>query len=361
MSAAGSQHRYVPYDGSEENQRGLLVIGGSGELGWALVQAAARAAKTPTLSGLRAVWATFRTRRPVADAATAALLSEVKWFYLDTANSEAVSALVLRASSTIGPALTVVFCAVPQHGGAAGHGGEEIRSGIVDHVLAAAKASTQCMFAGGDAHLKCRFVAISTDQVFDGVPPHAPYLTKDPRRPLNPYGRYKVEMENELCSLVHPDLVIARTSLILTLGRRPSQDGKAIAFLRNALSSDRDSPVVLFVDEIRNMSWSEDLAQALLEIATCIQCDSDDERGCAPTIIHLACSETTNRFELVQCLLAKQWVEYHPFATARIVAGLSAESGLHRPLDLTMNVESMVETGLVTRTHLRSIHEYLSS
>jgi dTDP-4-dehydrorhamnose reductase len=353
--------RYAPYDGKEENQRGLLVIGGSGELGWALVQAAAHAAHTPTSSGVRAVWATFYSNRKTEDPVThASGNTGVRWFYLNTADSEAVSALIQRACVELGPKVTVVFCAVPKHGGAAGQGGEDVRSGIVDHVLDAARASSQCTVAEDNAHPSCRFVAISTDQVFDGVPPHEPYPVDAPRRALNPYGRYKVEMEDKLCSLQHPDLIVARTSLILTLGQRPSQDGKAIAFLRNALSSENAQPLVLFVDEIRNMSWSEDLARALIEIATAVQCEASDEHHLLPTFIHLACAETANRFELAKKLLAKQWIEYRPLAAKRFVAGLSASSGLNRPLDLTMDVSSMTDSGLVTRTHLRSIHEYLS-
>ena len=359
MNGSRARAVYRPYDGSAESQRGLLVIGGSGELGSALVRAAAEAAETPTVSGVRAVWATYRTRRPSVCTLVGSKAPSVRWFYLDTADRRATSDLIQRASTEIGPLLTVVFCAVPKHGGAAGPGGDDIRSGIVDHVLYAAEATKLAGMVEGAERSSCRFVAISTDQVFDGVPPHPPYTTDAPRRPLNPYGHYKVEMEDTLQNIHHPDLVIARTSLILTLGMQPHEDGKAIAFLRSALIETHGKPLVLFTDEIRNMSWSNDLAEALVEVATAIRCERVTMDADTATVIHLACPETTNRFALAQRLLSTRWSEYRHRAAGRITPGLSAESGLRRPLDLTMDVTSMAETGLVTRTRLRSIFEYL--
>jgi len=127
-----------------------------------------------------------------------------------------------------------------------------VRRGIVDDVVH--------MALSANARGPVRFVAISTDQVFDGKA-GIKYSESFERSPTNPYASYKCEMEDKLLALNLPDLLICRTSLILTL----DPPGKAVQFCKDALMGTKE--VTLFTDELRNMSWVEDLASALIELA----------------------------------------------------------------------------------------------
>lgn len=358
----------------------LLVIGGTGELGRGTVDAARAAAAAR--DDVR-VAATYCHTSPPPRTSTGGTLHngvDFAWRRLDASDHAATAALIESVSPT-----AVVYCAVPKHGGAAGKGGEAVRRGIVDDVVAAARA-TSC------ASRPCRFIAISTDQVFDGRPPgHAPYAPADARRPTNPYATYKCEMEDALVALRHPDLVIARTSLILSMARtsggdddEEEHDGKAIAFCRRVLNSTDAEPVALFTDEPRHMSWAEDLGAALVEAAlaerydraealTSLATEPPDARHVARSgrraerdgragamVLHLASARATNRYELTRMLAVRRWgVSEEAFSRCRVRPGLSAESGTHRPLDLRMDVSLARRCGLVTRTHLRGVDEYL--
>ncbi|KAK4537175.1 hypothetical protein CDCA_CDCA11G3200 [Cyanidium caldarium] len=360
-----SQPVYRSFRPGVDEPRQLVIIGATGELGRCVLRAALQLENGDnhtTVAGddpkshstrlvyFRSIWATYhhtppsQLRLPQTHS-----IPELHWVQLDTADRQAVAALLAPLQNSDAFA-TVVYCAAPKHGGAAGQGGPRIRRGLVDDVVAAGRASN------ASPH-RCRFIAISTDQVFDGVPPHAPYCTTSATRPTNPYARYKVEMEDALKALRHPDLVIARTSLILSLGESPEEDGKAIAFLRDALTYDHPSPVTLFVDEPRNMSWAEDLGAALVEMALGVKRMGECVDATVPTVVHLTCAQTANRYQLAQLLARHVWNVSAETVARRVQPGLSSESGLQRPLDLTLEVSSMWETGLVSRTRLRSIEE----
>jgi dTDP-4-dehydrorhamnose reductase len=112
------------------------------------------------------------------------------------------------------------------------------------------------------------------------------------------------------------DLVVVRTSLILTL----EPMGKHAAWIVDALRQGvhRD----LFTDELRCPIWSDQLADALLEL------NSLDYRG----LLHVAGPEVSNRY-----LLGMALADYFDLDKSLISPALSAESGLHRPLDCTLD------------------------
>ena len=304
----------------------LLVIGGAGELGRAVVSAS-----LTQWSG-RVVATYHRTPPPKS------LLSSerIAWTVLDCSDHNAIRTLLVS-----GPFITsVIYCAVPRHGGAAGAGGTSVRCGIVDDTLACAEAA---------AMIGARFVAISTDLVFDGKKRAGElYKETDNTSPSNAYGRYKVEMENRLRD-ISGNIVIARTSLILTMddgeGMTAGVFGKGVQFVVDAING-KHGEIEIFCDELRCMSFSEDLAAGLIELANpnCVH------RG----LIHLVSDEVTNRWELAKLLARRLGIEEKLGKFAK--CGLSKDSGLNRPLNCALDTTLRKQ---VMKTHIRGITERL--
>ena len=267
----------------KKNDRRLLVVGGSGELGRQIVAAA----------GAWDVHATFLTRPAHASAPGAT------WHRLDIADRQAVRALVAQ----VGPA-AVIHAAVSGHTQARAASDVDFITSIVDGgryvAEAAAEADTRC-------------IALSTDLVFDGV--RGNYAEEDPPNPIMLYGQAKADMERALLAM-ETDLAIVRTSLILTL----EPMGKHVDWIVSALR--RGERRTLFTDELRCPVWSDELAAALLELARL------DYRG----LLHVAGPEVTHRYALGLALAAHFGLDPAP-----IVPCLSAASGLNRPLNCTLN------------------------
>mmetsp|Transcript_12065 Transcript_12065/g.36770 ORF Transcript_12065/g.36770 Transcript_12065/m.36770 type:complete len:310 (+) Transcript_12065:11-940(+) len=296
----------------------VLVIGGVGELGRSTVLAA----KEHWVGGPQDVVATYRQSQPDEVLKNAAS----EWVQLDCSDHEATRKTIMN----ILPA-AIIYCAVPKHGGAASKGSDEMLAGISDDVVAAAEAGKM---------VGARFVAVSTDQVWDGKLETGKYKETDPVSPTNPYAAYKTVMEKRLAD-IGGSIAICRTSLILTL----EPMGKGIQFVVDCLAG-KKGEIVLFTDELRNMTFSDDLGSALVELAD-PQCSF---RG----ILNLVADEITNRYELAK-LLAKKF----GYDMTHVKSGLSAESGLNRPRNLSMDTTVVNQT--LKRTKLRGVSEKLRS
>ncbi len=309
----------------------LLVIGGTGELGSATVIAACAEGGWDG-----AVYATYRTAPPNAALKSAA--GRAEWIHLDCTEHKEVRSLLASASRRI---VAVVYCAVPKHRGANESGAApSVRAGIVDDVVAAAEAAAMC---------GARFVAVSTDLVFDGnLPAGELYKVDSPLSPSNAYGKFKADMERQLKN-ISSGIVIARSSLILSLkddSVEGSTHGKAIRFVLSAINGDHGQ-IELFEDELRCMSFADDLGAALVELAS-PECTHSG-------VIHIVSDEVTNRWELAKKLARKYGLDdkIGKFATC----GLSKESGLNRPLNCALDSEL---TRKVLKTKIRGISERLN-
>jgi dTDP-4-dehydrorhamnose reductase len=100
-----------------------------------------------------------------------------------------------------------------------------------------------------------RIVYLSTNHVFDGTKV-GEYVEDDPPRPVNVYGRSKLDGEDELPA----GALVVRTSWVFGSGRRN--------FVRKILEAARkggDVPVV--DDQTGRPTWSVDLASALAQLA----------------------------------------------------------------------------------------------
>jgi dTDP-4-dehydrorhamnose reductase len=260
----------------------LLVIGGSGELGQQVLLAAA---------GTWEVHATFLRRpRPLGDES---------WHQLDIIDLHAVHRLMRELCPN-----AVIHAALSDRDRASFSSDEVFHMAIVDGGRYVAEAA---------AAVGARCIVLSTDLVFDGR--RGNYTEDDPPYPIIGYGQAKADMERALLAL-GTDLAIVRTSLILTL----EPMGKHVAWIVDA--PQRGEHRDLFTDELRCPIWSDQLAAALLELAT------HDYRG----LLHVAGPEVSHRYALGLAL-----ADYFGLDPSFITPALSAESGLNRPLDCTLD------------------------
>ena len=272
----------------------LLVLGGNGELGHQVVLAA---------SGWD-VHATYFTRPSRA--------SNVACYRLDVTDHQSVCRLIARLRPD-----AVIHTAVSDRDRAKFSSDADFHAAVVDGGRVVAEAAAE----GG-----ARCIVLSSDLVFDGR--RGKYTEDDPPNPVMPYGNAKADMERALLA-VGTDLVIVRTSLILTL----EPMGRHVAWIVDALH--RGERRNLFTDELRCPIWSDELAVALLELAVL------DHRG----LLHVAGSEVTHRYAL-----GMAFADFFSLDSSLIVPALSAKSGLNRPLDCTLDC-SRAYAMLKTRIH----------
>jgi dTDP-4-dehydrorhamnose reductase len=122
-----------------------------------------------------------------------------------------------------------------------------------------------------------RLLHLSTDLVFDGE--HgAPYAEDADPRPVLDYGVAKLEAE-QLAAQAHPEALLVRTSILY--GKPGPQEALAL----------RDD-VELYTDEIRCPTRVDELAAALLELA------SLDLAG----LLHVAAPDACSRYEFARLL-----------------------------------------------------------
>jgi dTDP-4-dehydrorhamnose reductase len=259
----------------------LLVLGGSGELGQKIVLAANDCD----------VHATYFTRPGRAPGAT--------WSRLDVTDQQAVRRLIAQVRPR-----AVIHTGVSDRDRGKFSSDRDFHAAIVDGARVVAEAS---------AEVGARCIVLSTDLVFDGK--RGNYTEEDPPNPIMPYGQAKADMEGALLAL-GTDLAVVRTSLILTL----EPMGRHVTWIVDALR--RGQRRDLFTDELRCPIWSDELAAALLELAVL------NHRG----LLHIAGPEISHRYALGMAL-----ANLFALDASLITPALSAESGLNRPLDCTLD------------------------
>jgi dTDP-4-dehydrorhamnose reductase len=199
----------------------ILVTGGAGYLGRALVHAAAG-------RGIDVV-ATWHTTR-AADV-------RARWIRLDVTHREAVR----EAAAEARPDVVVHTAYAP--------GGDALRPVSVDGAVHVATAARE---------IGARLVHLSTDVVFDGAKEGA-YTEADEARPVTDYGRAKLDAER-LVVAADPSALVARTSLLWGGAEPGPQERLVLGALDGA-------DVTFFTDELRCPVRVDDLAEALLDLA----------------------------------------------------------------------------------------------
>jgi dTDP-4-dehydrorhamnose reductase len=282
----------------------MLVTGGSGYLGGWVVRLA------------RADWevtATYLTYAVGEDDEEPA--PGVTWRRLDVRDGTAVEALIEQVRPAV-----VVHTAAANPGAGTDFGPTNVAG--TRHM---ARAAAAC---------GARLIHISSDVVFDGE--RGNYVEEDSPRPIIPYGRSKALSEEEVRAS-GAEAVAVRTSLIY--GWRPRADRQTRWIVGDVQAG---KPVWLFTDEVRCPIWVESLAAAVVELA-----------GLETTgVLHVAGAQPLSRYEFGVRLLRFYGVDPGPLIAAR-----SRESGLHRPLDCTLDCS---RARALLRTPLPGVDEVLA-
>jgi dTDP-4-dehydrorhamnose reductase len=158
-------------------------------------------------------------------------------------------------------------------------------------------------------------VHMSTDLVLDGE--HPPYDDDARPAPVHEYGRWKTRAEEYVRERL-PDAAVVRASLITSFDPPDPRTAWVASGLRG------ETPVTLFVDETRTPILVDDLAAQLVEIAGI----PAPERG---GVWHLAGPESMSRFALGALIAAALGLP-----AERLRAGYSAHGGTPRPRDLRL-------------------------
>lgn len=222
-----------------------------------------------------------------------------------------------------------------------------VRPDLVIHT-AYDKSDAQAVIADGTAHLVAaaarvgaRVLLTSTDLVFDGR--RGGYREEDPPCPLESYGTAKVAAER---AVLAAGGMVARTSLVYRI-RPPDPGNHALLIAPIA----RGETPCLFTDEYRTPIHVDDLADALLELATWPPAAWAALPGGG--ILHVAGPERLDRYTFGRRLAPFLGVDL-----ARVRAGTLAARGLVRAADCSL--DSSRARGLL-RTRLRPLDEVLVS
>lgn len=273
----------------------ILITGGTGYLGGAIVRQASAAGHT--------VAATYLSQAPPT--AHGSL-----WAPLDIRDGLAVEELIARLRPEV-----VIHTAF-------------VQSGPALMAVTAAGAGNVARAAAG-----ARLIHLSSDVIFDGERAGA-YGEGDPPAPISDYGRAKARAE-ALVAADHPGAAIVRTSLIY--GFAPID--KISRFTLDVAAG--RTAARLFTDEHRCPVFVEDLAAGLLELAGLSYAG----------VLNMAGAERVSRYELGR-LIARAW----GVDPDRIPAGLSGESTAPRPRNCALDSS---RAGALLRTRLRGISEVL--
>ncbi|MEU7062000.1 sugar nucleotide-binding protein [Streptomyces sp. NPDC046197] len=271
----------------------VLIIGGSGFLGAELIRQAAMAGHVTA--------ATYATRPGTA--------SHASWYPLDLRDPGRVDAVMAE----VGADLVV-----------------NASSGDADWAVTAQGPVRLAMAA---AKFGSRLVHVSSDAVFSGARVH--YDESCLPDPVTPYGAAKAAAETGIL-LVHPQAVVARTSLIIG-------DGGSVheRVVHELAAGTRQG--VLFTDDIRCPVHVADLAAALLELAC------DDAAG----IHHLAGPDAVSRHELGTLIARRDGLD-----ASRLPTGLRAHSALPGALDVRLDSRA---TQQKLRTTLRGARNFCTT
>ena len=240
----------------------------------------------------------------------------VVWHRLDVRDGAAVSALVREVE----PAVIVHTAALNP-----GQGVDFEPTNV---------AGTRHVARAAAAH-RARLVHISSDVIFDGE--RGNYVEEDPPAPLTPYGRSKALAEAEVWAS-GAEAVVVRTSLIY--GWRPRLD-RGARWIVDDLRAGK--PVHLFTDELRCPIWVESLAAAVVELAGL------DYTG----VLHVAGPQVLSRYEF-----GLRLARFHGLDPDPLIPTPSRESGLHRPLNCTLDCS---RARALLRTPLPGVDEVLKS
>lgn len=196
------------------------------------------------------------------------------------------------------------------------------------------------VIADGAAHVAVaaaaqgvRLVHVSSDAVFSGR--EVDYDEAALPDPVYRYGAAKAAAETAVRAIA-PTAAVVRTSAILGDGRA------ALEILTHDLASGRANGV-LFTDQLRKPVHVDDLADALLELAT------NGYQG----VINVAGPDVISRYDLSVLVAQRDGLD-----PALLPAGTIADRGLRLPADVRLRIDTAVS---LLRTRLRGAREFMAT
>jgi dTDP-4-dehydrorhamnose reductase len=214
---------------------------------------------------------------------------------------------------------------------------QRVRPDVVVHT--AAGRDDWRVIADGAAHLAVaaaalgvRLVHVSSDAVFAGR--EVDYDEAALPDPVTRYGAAKAAAETAVRAIA-PTAAVVRTSLILGDGR-----GAHEVLTHELISGQADG--VLFTDQIRKPVHVDDLADALLELAT------NEYRG----VINVAGPDVISRYDLGVLVAQRDGLD-----PALLPMGMIAELGLKLAADVRLRTDA---ASSLLRTRLRGAREFMA-
>ncbi len=175
-------------------------------------------------------------------------------------------------------------------------------------------------------HLSARFVHVSTEQVFDGT--RAPYAVGDAPRPLNLYGRQKLESERQVHAAASEFAVTLRAPLLT--GNSP---GGARSLHERLLADWAGGKTPrLYRDEIRQPCTAGNLAEVMVEL-----CERRDLKG----VFHWAGAEALSRVDLAKRIRAHFKLSADAAPITEVNRADDAAATARRPADLRLELKPL--------------------
>lgn len=166
------------------------------------------------------------------------------------------------------------------------------------------------------SHMKIPLIHISTDYVFDGRKPE-PYVERDEPRPLNVYGRSKLEGERAVLE-ADPEALILRTSWVF------SPFGSNFVKTMLKIGSER-SVLRVVSDQVGNPTSATDLAAAILRIAPALL------RGEPGGLYHLTGEGSTNWHDFAAFIFQESRKYGGPAPLLEAISGADYKAAAVRP------------------------------
>jgi len=182
-------------------------------------------------------------------------------------------------------------------------------------------------------------VYVSTNEVFDGPPRREPYGESDEPRPINAYGRSKLEGERLVRGTL-PRCYVVRTAWLYAEG-----GNNFPAKILRAAEGRRELSVV--TDEVATPTWARDLAQAIIRLAA----------QPAYGIYHLTNGGYCSRYEWaaeVLRLAGPPWAD----VTLRPITSADYGSGPPKPPFSALRNEAAARLGITLRPWDEALGEY---
>lgn len=216
---------------------------------------------------------------------------------------------------------------------------DKVQPQIIFHTAALNQGDAQDMYdtnargtgylARAAAQCRARIIHLSSDVIFDGARGY--YSEEDAPNPITTYAVSKADAETNV-QASGANAVLVRTSLIY--GFKPL-DPRTRAVLRGEMPR-------LFTDEMRCPIWVFTLSQALVELAEM------DYHG----VLNIAGTQALSRYDFGVKLMRALHGD-----PAQLIPASSAESGLVRPRDCTLDVS---RASNILQTKLLSVDEVLA-